>query len=326
MRDNAICRMLGIRYPILAGGMTWVSEAVLAAAVSEAGGLGCIATGNMPGDLLREEIRKYRTLSDKPFAVNLILLSPNFRDCVKVVTEERVPVITLGAGNSGPYIPDLKAAGVIVIPVVNSVALAKRLERSGADVIVGEGEESGGHVGETSTMPLTPQLADALEIPVVAAGGIADGRGMAAAFCLGAQGIQLGTALVVAHESRAHANYKDAIVKASDRSTAVTGRTINKPVRALKNMLTQEFHTMEGTGAPWEEIEGLAIGRLRAAVMEGDVTRGSVMMGQVAGLVKKRASCKEILEAIVAEFNTAMEQVGCFRIPEGGFPPGPSST
>jgi enoyl-[acyl-carrier protein] reductase II len=323
MEGNLICSMLGIRYPILAGGMTWVSEAVLAAAVSEAGGLGCIATGNMPGDLLREEVHKYRTLSDKPFAVNLILLSPNFRDCLEVVKRERVPVITLGAGNSGPVIPELKEAGVTVFPVVNSVALAKRLERSGADAIVAEGEESGGHVGETSTMPLIPQMVEALRIPVVAAGGIADGRGMAAAFALGAQAIQLGTALVVADESRAHGNYKDAIVKATDRSTAVTGRTINKPVRALKNMLTQEFHTMEGEGAPWEEIEGLAIGRLRAAVMEGDITRGSVMMGQVAGLVKRRASCREILQAIVAEFNATMARIGHFRIPDGGFPPAP---
>jgi enoyl-[acyl-carrier protein] reductase II len=321
MNDNVICRMLGIRYPILAGGMTWVSEAVLAAAMSEAGGLGCIATGNMPGDLLREEIHKYRSLSDKPFAVNLILLSPNFKDCVEVIKEERVPVITLGAGNCGPYIPDLKAAGVKVIPVVNSVALARRLERSGADAIVAEGEESGGHVGETSTMPLVPQMVDALDIPVIAAGGIADGRGMAAAFALGASAIQVGTAIVVADESRAHANYKDVIVKSNDRATAVTGRTINKPVRALKNMLTQEFHTLEGEGAPWEEIEGLAIGRLRAAVMEGDITRGSVMMGQVAGLVKRRAPCKAILQDIVREFNEAMEKIGGYRVPEGGFDP-----
>lgn len=320
MNQNAICSLLNIRYPILAGGMTWVSEAVLAAAMSEAGGLGCIATGNMPGELLREEIHKYRTLSDKPFAVNLILLSPNFKECVEVIKQERVPVLTLGAGNSGPFIPELKAAGTIVIPVVNSVALAKRLERSGADAIVAEGEESGGHVGETSTMPLVPQMVDALNIPVVAAGGIADGRGMAAAFALGASGIQVGTAIVVADESRAHANYKDAIVKSSDRATAVTGRTINKPVRALKNMLTQEFLTMEVKGAPWEEIEGLAIGRLRAAVMEGDITRGSVMMGQVAGLVKRRASCKEIVEGIMSEFNAAMERIGGYRIPEGGFP------
>lgn len=319
MKENVICKMLGIRYPILVGGMTWVSEAVLAAAVGEAGALGCIATGNMPGDLLREEVHKYRELSDKPFAINLIMLSPNFRDCVNVVKEERVPAITLGAGNSGPFIPELKDAGIKVIPVVNSVALAKRLERSGADAIVAEGEESGGHVGETSTMPLVPQMVDALDIPVVAAGGIADGRGMAAAFALGAQGIQLGTALVVADESRAHANYKDAIVKASDRATSVTGRTINKPVRALKNMLTQEFHTMENQGAPWEEIEGMAIGRLRAAVMEGDITRGSVMMGQVAGLVKRRAPAREIIEAMVAEFNATMEKIGGYRIPGGGY-------
>jgi enoyl-[acyl-carrier protein] reductase II len=319
MRDNAICGLLNIRYPILVGGMTWVSEAVLAAAVSEAGALGTIATGNMPGDLLLEEVRKVRTLTDKPFAVNLILLSPNFRDCLEVVKRERVPVITLGAGNCGPFIAELKEAGVKVVPVVNSVALAKRLERSGADAIVAEGEEAGGHIGDTATMPLIPQMVDALSIPVVAAGGIGDGRGMAAAFALGAQGIQLGTALVVAHESRAHANYKDAIVKSSDRATAVTGRSINKPVRALKNMLTQEFYTMESKSAPWEEIEGLAIGRLRAAVMEGDITRGSVMMGQVAGLVKRRASAREIIENMVVEFNAVMGKIGNYRIPEGGF-------
>ncbi len=319
MDDNVICSMLNIRYPILAGGMTWVSEAVLAAAMSEAGGLGCIATGNMPGELLREEIRKYRTLSNKPFAVNLILLSPNFKECVEVVKDEHVPVITLGAGNASPFIPELKAAGVTVIPVVNSVALARRLERAGADAIVAEGEESGGHVGETSTMPLVPQMVDALKIPVIAAGGIADGRGMAAAFALGASGIQVGTAIVVAHESRAHANYKDVIVKSNDRATAVTGRSISKPVRALKNMLTQEFHTLEGAGAPWEEIEGLAIGRLRAAVMEGDITRGSVMMGQVAGLVKRRASCEEIIQSIMGEFNATMGRIGGYRIPPGGF-------
>jgi enoyl-[acyl-carrier protein] reductase II len=319
MKDNRICRILDIRYPILQGGMTWVSEAVLAAAVSEAGGLGCIATGNMPGDLLREEIHKLRQLTDKPFAVNLILLSPNYRACLDVVMEEKVPVVTLGAGNSGPFIPALKEAGVKVVPVVNSVALARRLERSGADAIVAEGEEAGGHIGDTATLPLIPQMVDALSIPVVAAGGIGDGRGMAAAFALGAEGIQLGTALVVAHESRAHDHYKDAIVKASDRSTAVTGRSINKPVRALKNMLTQEFHDLEDEGAPWEEIEGLAIGRLRAAVMEGDVTRGSVMMGQVAGLVKARGSVKEIVESFVAGFNETMEAIGGFRIPPGGF-------
>ncbi|MEW6757325.1 MAG: nitronate monooxygenase [Acidobacteriota bacterium] len=321
MKDNAVCRILGIRFPILQGGMTWVSEAVLAAAVSEAGGLGCIATGNMPGELLREEIRKVRTLTDRPYAVNLILLSPNFKACVDVVREEKVPVVTLGAGNSGPVIAELKAAGVRVVPVVNSVALARRLERSGADAIVAEGEEAGGHIGDTATLPLIPQMVDALKIPVIAAGGVADGRGMAAAFALGAQGIQLGTALVVADESRAHENYKQAVLKASDRSTAVTGRSISKPVRALKNMLTQEFHDMEAQGAPWEEIEGLAVGRLRAAVMEGDVTRGSVMMGQVAGLVRTRGPVRDILRTIVADFNATMDRIGTHRIPAGGFGP-----
>ncbi len=320
MKDNRICRLLGIRYPILAGGMTWVSEAVLAAAVSEAGGLGCIATGNMPGDLLREEIQKYRSLSGKPFAVNLILLNPNLQDCLETVKREQVPVITFGAGNCGPYIQELHDAGAKVVPVVNSVALARRLERAGADAIVAEGMESGGHIGETASMPLIPQMADALEIPVVAAGGIGDGRSMAAAFVLGAEGIQLGTALVVAHESRAHANYKNAIVEATDRSTAVTGRTINKPVRALKNQLTQEFHRLEDAKAPWEEIEGLAIGALRKAVMEGDIVRGSVMMGQIAGLIRRRASVAEILGSIVTEFNTTMEKIGPYRVPPGGFP------
>jgi enoyl-[acyl-carrier protein] reductase II len=315
MTQNRICSLLGIRYPILAGGMTWVSEAVLAAAVSEAGGLGCIATGNMPGELLREEIVKYKALSAKPFAVNLILLNPNLKECVEVVKREKVPVVTFGAGNCGPYIAELHEAGTKVIPVVNSVALAKRLERAGADAIVAEGQESGGHIGETSTLPLVPQMVDALQLPVVAAGGIGDGRTMASAFVLGAEGVQLGTALVVADESRAHDNYKNAIVSATDRSTTVTGRKINKPVRALKNQLTQEFYKLESADAPWEEIEGLAIGALRKAVMEGDIVRGSVMMGQIAGLVKRRAPVKEIIETMVAECNAALEKAGRMNIP-----------
>jgi len=320
MENSRVCKLLNIRYPILAGGMTWVSEAVLAAAVGEAGGLGCIATGNMPGDLLAEEIQKYRTLSDKPFAVNLILLNPNLKDCLEAVKREKVPAVTFGAGNCGPYIAELHAAGTLVLPVVNSVVLARRLERAGADAIIAEGQESGGHIGDTSTMPLIPQMADALKLPVIAAGGVADGRGMAAAFALGAEGVQLGTALVVAHESRAHARYKEAIVEASDRSTAVTGRTINKPVRALKNQLTQEFLKLEDAKAPWEEIEGLAIGALRKAVMEGDIVRGSVMMGQVAGLVRRRAAVREIFETLVAEFNAAVEKMGGSHIPTDGFP------
>jgi enoyl-[acyl-carrier protein] reductase II len=319
MKENRVCAVLGIKYPIAQGGMTWVSEALLSAAVSEAGGLGTIAAGNMPGDLLREEIRKLRTLTEKPFAVNLIMLSPNFQECLEVVMEEAVPVATLGAGNCSPIIPLLKEAGVTVVPVVNSVALARRLQRSGADAIIAEGEEAGGHIGDTSTMPLIPQMADALDIPVIAAGGIGDGRGMAAAFALGAEGVQLGTCLVVAHESRASDSYKLAIVKSSDRSTAVTGRTIGKPVRALKNMLTQEFLRLEDEGSPWEEIEGLAVGQLRKAVMEGDIIHGSVMMGQVAGLVKRTGSVQEILTTLIAEYNEVVGRMGVLAIPDGGF-------
>ncbi len=318
MKENRICSLLGIRYPILAGGMTWVSEAVLAAAVSEAGGLGCLATGNMPGELLRDEIKKYKALSKKPYAVNLILLNPNLQECVEVVKRERVPVITFGAGNCGPYIAGLHEAGTKVVPVVNSVALAKRLERSGADAIVAEGQESGGHIGETSTLPLVPQMVDALSIPVVAAGGIGDGRTMAAAFVLGAEGVQLGTALVVADESRAHENYKNVIVEAADRSTTVTGRKINKPVRALKNQLTQEFYKLEAADASWEEIEGLAVGALRKAVMEGDIVRGSVMMGQIAGLIKRRASVKAIIETLVTECGAALKEAGKISLATGG--------
>lgn len=319
MQTNRICTLLNIRYPILAGGMTWVSEARLAAAVSEAGGLGTLATGNMPGELLREEIRATRKLTDRPFGVNLIMLSPNFKECLEVVKEERVAAATFGAGNSSPHIAELKGVGTVVIPVLNSVALAKRVQRSGAEAVIAEGEESGGHIGDTATLPLIPQMADALQIPLVAAGGIADGRGMAAAFALGAEAVQLGTLLVVADESRAHDAYKDAVLKATDRSTAVTGRTIDKPVRALKNQLTQEFHRLEEAGSPWEEIEGLAVGRLRKAVMEGDVTHGSVMMGQVAGLVKRRAPVKELIEGMVEECNETFARLGGTAIPKGGF-------
>lgn len=312
--DNRVTRLLNIKYPILQGGMTWVSEPNLASAVSNAGGLGTLAAGNMPADLLLKDIRRTKELTDKPFAVNLILLSPNFKECLEVVIKEKVEVVTFGGGNPSPYIPYLKKAGIKVVPVTNSVALGKRLERAGADAIIAEGQESGGHIGETSTMPLIPQMVDALKVPVIAAGGIGDGRGMAAAFALGAEGIQIGTALVVADESRAHPNYKNAILKAGDRDTAVTGRTINKPVRALKNMLTQEFRKLESQNAPWEEIENLAVGRLRKAVIEGDIVYGSVMMGEIAGLIKKGGSAKEIIERIIKEFNETVEKLSKFRI------------
>jgi len=322
MGDNRVCSLLKIKYPILAGGMTWVSEAGLAAAVSNAGGLGTLAAGNMPGELLREEIRKTRTLTGQAFGVNLILLSPNFRECLEVVVDEKVHMVTFGGGNASPYIPRLKDAGIKAVPVANSVVLGKRLERAGADAIIAEGQESGGHIGETSTLPLVPQMVDAVRIPVIAAGGIGDGRGMAAAFALGAEGVQLGTGLVVAEESRAHDNYKKAILESGDRDTSVTGRTINKPVRALKNMLTQEFRKLESLSAPWEDIENLAVGRLRKAVLEGDIIHGSVMMGEVSGLIKKGGSAKEILERMVAEFNEVSGNMEKLKIPKGGFPMG----
>lgn len=307
--ENRVCTILGIKYPILQGGMTWVSEPKLASSVSNAGGLGTLAAGNVKGDFLLEEIREIRTLTDKPFAVNLILLSPNFNECLDVVIKEKVPVVTFGGGNSSPYISELKKAGIKVVPLTNSVALARRLERSGADAIIAEGQESGGHIGDTSTMPLIPQMVDAVKVPVIAAGGIGDGRGMASAFALGAEGIQIGTALVVADESRAHQNYKDAILKATDRDTAVTGRSINKPVRALKNMLTLEFKKLESSDADWRQIEDLAVGRLRKAVIEGDIIHGSVMMGEVAGLIKKGGSTKEIISRILREFNETIEKL-----------------
>lgn len=311
---NRVCELLEIRYPILQGGMTWVSEPVLASSVSNAGCLGTLAAGNMPGEMLREEIRKTKTLTDKSFAVNLILVSPNFKECLEVVIEEKVKVVTFGAGNASPYIPRLKEVGIKVVPVTNSVALAKRLARAGADAIIAEGQESGGHIGETSTMPLIPQMVDAVKVPVIAAGGIGDGRGMAAAFALGAEGIQIGTALVVADESRAHPNYKWAILKATDRDTAVTGRSINKPVRALKNMLTQEFRRLESQNTSWEEIENLAVGRLRKAVIEGDVIHGSVMMGEVSGLIKKGGSVKKIIERIIDEYNNTLDKIQSLKV------------
>ncbi|MFB3851061.1 MAG: DUF561 domain-containing protein [Acidobacteriota bacterium] len=314
---NRVCSILNIKYPILQGGMTWISEPVLASSFSNAGGLGTLAAGNMTPELLLQDIVRTRTLTEKPFAVNLILLSPHFLGCLEVVIKEKVPVVTFGGGNSSPYIPRLKEAGIKVVPVTNSVALGRRLERAGADVIIAEGQESGGHIGETSTMPLIPQMVDAVKIPVIAAGGVGDGRGMAAAFALGAEGVQIGTAVVVADESRAHQNYKNAILRAKDRDTAVTGRSINKPVRALKNMLTQEFKRLERMNAPWEEIENLAVGSLRKAVMDGDIIHGSVMMGEVAGLVKKGGNVKEIIERMIEECNETIDKVSNLKIKKG---------
>lgn len=304
---NRLTELLGIQYPVIQGGMSWVAEQNLAAAVSEAGGLGIIAAGAAPAEWVREQIREVKRKTKKPFGLNIMLMNPNADEIAKIVVEEEVPVVTTGAGNPSKYMEMWKEAGVKVIPVVASVALAKRMERSGADAVIAEGTEAGGHIGETTTMVLVPQIADAVNIPVVAAGGIADGRGLAAAFLLGASGVQIGTHFVVTKESIVHQNYKDAIVKASDIDTKVTGRTTGHPVRCLRNSMTREYLKKESEGATLEELEYLTLGGLRKAVVDGDTTNGSLMAGQSAGLVKEEYTCKEFIEKIVKEAETLFE-------------------
>ena len=296
-----VTALLGIEYPIIQGGMAWVAEHNLAAAVSEAGGLGLIGGANAPGEVVREEIRKARELTDKPFGVNVMLMSPFADDVAKVVVEEGIKVVTTGAGNPGKYMEMWKNAGIKVIPVVASVALAKMMEKGGADAVVAEGTESGGHIGDQTTMSLVPQVADAVSIPVIAAGGIADGRGIAAAFMLGAEAVQMGTRFVVAKESIVHQNYKDRIIKAKDIDSAVTGRSHGHPIRSLRNQMTREYLKMEQEGRPFEELEYLTMGTLRKAVMEGDVMHGTVMAGQIAGMVKKEQTCKEMIDEMMTE-------------------------
>lgn len=299
MRNNKICRLLGIEYPILQGGMAWVATAELAAAVSNAGGLGIIGAAHMPADVLRDEIRRTKAGTDKPYGVNIMLRSPFLADVMQVVIDEKVPVITTGAGNPSEYIPALQAIGAKIIPVVASVALAKRLERTGVDAIIAEGMESGGHIGEVTTMALVPQVVDSVSIPVIAAGGIADSRGVVAAFALGAQGIQIGTRFVAATECVAHINYKEALLKAKERSTVVTGASTGHPVRVLGNQLTKEYLQLEKSGAPQEELEKLGAGRLRMAARDGDVKFGSVMVGQIAGMVGGIKTVEEIIQELV---------------------------
>ena len=297
MSENAVCKLLGIKYPVIQGGMAWIADAELAAAVSNAGGLGLIAAMNSNGEQLREQIRKAKELTDKPFGVNLMLMSPFVDEAVKVVCEERIPVVTTGAGNPAKYMEMLKNADVKVIPVVASVALAVMVERMGASAVVAEGCESGGHVGETTTMALVPQVADAVRIPVIAAGGIADGRGMAAAFLLGAQAVQMGTRFLTATECNVHENYKEKVLAAKDRDTIVTGKSLGHPVRALKNRMTREFQQKENApGTTSAELEAMGAGALRRAAKEGDVKYGSCMCGQIAGLVNTEGTCKEIIE------------------------------
>lgn len=292
---------LGVKYPIIQGAMAWIADSSLAAAVSNAGGLGIIAGGTAPVEYIRDEIRKAKELTDKPFGVNIMLLSPNAEDVAKLVCEEGVKVVTTGAGSPGKYMEMWKAHGITVIPVVASVALARRMEKSGADAIIAEGCEAGGHIGELTTMTLIPQVVDAVNIPVIAAGGVGDGRGVAAAFMLGASGVQVGTRFLVAHECTVHQNYKNKVLKAKDIDTMVTGRLTGHPVRVLRNKLSRKFKEMERDLTDFEEFERLGVGALRKAAKEGDIEMGSIMSGQIAGLIKKEQSCKEIIEEMFEE-------------------------
>ena len=299
--NTRITELLGIRYPIIQGGMAWVAEANLAGAVSKAGGLGVIGGANAPGEVIREHIRKAREITSNPIGVNVMLMSPHVEDVAKVVIEEKVEVVTTGAGNPEKFMKAWKEAGIKIIPVVASVALAKRMERSGADAVIAEGTESGGHIGEATTMTLVPQVVDAVSIPVIAAGGIGDGRGIAAAFMLGAEAVQMGTRFLVAEECICHANYKERVIKAKDIDSAVTGRSHGHPVRQLRNQMTREYIEKENSGASFEELEYLTLGSLRNAVMDGDVKMGTVMAGQIAGMVSKEQSCEEIIQELVSQ-------------------------
>ena len=308
-----ITELLGIEYPLRQGGMAWVAEYHLAAAVSEAGGLGLIGAASAPAEWVREQIRKARELTDKPFGVNIMLMSPYADDVARVIVEEGVGVVTTGAGSPEKYMAMWKEAGIKVIPVVASVALARRMERCGADAVVAEGCESGGHVGELTTMALVPQVADALHIPVIAAGGIADGRGVAAAFMLGARGVQMGTCFVVTRESQVHENYKKCILQARDIDTKVTGRITGHPVRALRNQMTREYLKREAEGASFEELEQMTVGGLRRAVVDGDVKAGSVMAGQIAGLVNQELTCAQLIEKLVRETDSLLKGTGIYE-------------
>lgn len=296
---SKITDLLGIQFPIIQGGMAWVAEYHLAAAVSNAGGLGIIGAASAPADVVRTQIREAKKLTDKPFGVNVMLLNPNAAEVAQVVVEEGVKVVTTGAGSPEKYMELWKNAGIKVIPVVASVALAKRMERIGADAVIAEGMESGGHIGSLTTMCLVPQVVDAVSIPVIAAGGICDGRGLAAAMMLGASAVQMGTRFIVAFESIVHDNYKDKVISARDIDSEITGAGTGHPIRCLRNQMTREYVKMEQSGASFEELEYLTLGSLRKAVMEGDVVNGSLMAGQIAGLVKKKQSSSEIIQEIM---------------------------
>ena len=308
MLQNELCDLLEIEYPIIQGGMAWVATGELAAAVSQAGGLGIIGAGNAPADVVREEIKKVKEVTDKPFGVNVMLLSPYVDDVVQVVVEEEVPVVTTGAGNPAKYLDDFNSIGAKVIPVVPSVGLARRMARYGVDAVIAEGNEAGGHIGRLNTMALVPQIVDAIDLPVIAAGGVADGRGLVAALSLGAKGVQMGTRFVCAEECIAHNKYKEAIVNARDRDAVVTGRSTGHPVRNLKNKLTRKIQKLEKKDADKERIEELGIGRLKQAVIDGDIEDGSVMAGQVAGMVSQVEPAADIIDDIVTRAIQILEE------------------
>ena len=304
-----ITELLNIEYPIIQGGMAWVAEHTLAAAVSNAGGLGIIASGGAPCEAVREEIRKTKALTDKPFGVNVMLMNPEAEVIAHMLVEEGVKVVTTGAGSPEKYFPMWKEAGMIIIPVIASVALARRMEKYGAHAVIAEGCEAGGHIGEMTTMALMPQVAQAVQIPVIAAGGIGDGHGVAAAFMLGAEGVQVGTRFLLADETQIHDNYKEKVIKARDIDSQVTGRSTGHPIRVLRNPMTKKYLKMEAEGATLEELEMMTLGALKRAVVDGDVKEGSLMAGQVAGLLTKRQSCKEMIEEMMNEAVSVMTSV-----------------
>ena len=303
-----ITELIQIEYHIIQGGMAWVAEHHLAAAVSEAGGLGIIGAASAPAEVVSDDIRKAKVLTDKPIGVNIMLMNPNAPDVVKVVIEEGIKVVTTGAGNPAKYMQAFKEAGVKVMPVIASVAMAKMMERCGADAVVAEGMESGGHIGSTTTMCLVPQVVDAVSIPVIAAGGIGDGRGVAASFMLGAEAVQMGTRFIVAQESIVHQNYKDKVIKAKDIDSEITGMSTGHPVRQIRNQMTREYLRLEKEGAGLEELEYLTLGSLRKAVIDGDTANGTLMAGQIAGLVGKQQTCREIIEELMKETQVVVKK------------------
>ncbi|MFR7590296.1 enoyl-[acyl-carrier-protein] reductase FabK [Longibaculum muris] len=302
-------KLLNIKYPIIQGAMANIATAQFASCVSNCGGLGIIATGSLNGEQTRAQIQECKQLTDKPFGVNIMLMNPYASEIVDVIVEEGVAVVTTGAGNPGPYMEKLKSAGIKVFPVVPSVGLAKRMERAGADALIVEGGESGGHVGEMTTMALLPQVVDAVNIPVIAAGGIGDGRGMVAALALGACGVQVGTCLLVADECPIHDNYKEAVIKAKDTDTVVTGKSVNTPVRILKNQMARQYLKLEGHFESREELEKLTLGGLRKAVQDGDMKTGSVMMGQIAGMIKEKKPMQQILDDMMSSAQVAYQKL-----------------